>query len=314
VGGGYSGGGGGELNESESAGAGPGGGGGSFDAGSHTLLVAGENGGNGSVFIAQVDTPTIGGTVANQTATGTTPIDPFSGVVISDPNLGTLPETVTVTPSSTTNGTLSDPNAATDGSSISSGVYTVTGTAAQVQADLRALVFTPAATTVDDTTTTFSVNVTNVAGKAATDNTTSVTDHLPVITSAPTTISYTGVSTAFSVSTAGDYYIVAYGAEGGQSDVLVGGRGAEIGGEFSLTANEVLTIAVGGAGGRSFNGGAGGGGGTFVVDASNNALVIAGGGGGDSGTLARPGPPARRRLEAAAQAAQTAREAGLPQG
>jgi hypothetical protein len=141
--------------------------------------VAGENGGNGSVFIALVDTPTISGTVANQSTIATTPIDPFTGIVISDPNLGTLPETVTVTPSTTTNGTLSDPNAATDGSSISGGVYTVKGTAAQVQADLRALVFIPGLTTTAQTTT-FTVGVTNVAGNlagtAVTDNNTSVTD------------------------------------------------------------------------------------------------------------------------------------------
>jgi hypothetical protein len=125
--------------------------------------VAGESSGNGSVFIAQVDTPTIAGT-APGTTVGTTPIDPFidpitgTGIGISDPNLGTLPETVTVTPSSTTNGTLSDPNAATDGSSINNGVYTVTGTATQVQADLRALVFTPALITTPQTTT-FTVGV-----------------------------------------------------------------------------------------------------------------------------------------------------------
>jgi hypothetical protein len=144
--------------------------------------VAGENGGNGSVLIAPVDSPTIAGTVAGQTTTVTTPIDPFTGIVISDPNLGSLPETVTVTPSTTANGALSDPNAATDHSSISGGVYTVSGTATQVQADLRALVFTPAANTIGDTTT-FSVEVTNVAGQAVTDNETSVTDQSPAVAS-----------------------------------------------------------------------------------------------------------------------------------
>jgi outer membrane autotransporter protein len=58
--------------------------------------------------------------------------------------------------------------AATDHSSISSGVYTISGTAVQMQADLRALAFTPALNTTGQTTTTFSVKVTNVAGLAAT--------------------------------------------------------------------------------------------------------------------------------------------------
>ena len=42
-----------------------------------------------------------------------------------------------------------------------------------------------------------------------------------------------------------------------------GGDGAEIGGEFSLSADEVLTIAVSGVGGST--GGNTGGGGTFVI-------------------------------------------------
>ena len=59
--------------------------------------------------------------------------------------------------------------------------------------------------------------------------------------------------------TTGTYHILAFGAQGG--DVIVqfpsppsppqislGGRGAEIGGDFILTAGETLQIAVGGAG------------------------------------------------------------------
>jgi hypothetical protein len=54
----------------------------------------------------------------------------------------------------------------------------------------------------------------------------------------------------------------------------VGGLGAEIGGDFSLTQGEILQIAVGGAG-RSAGGGEGGGG-SFVVGPNNTPLVIAG--------------------------------------
>ncbi len=170
-GGGYSGGGGGSGAE------GGGGGGGSFLAAGFldTMVTAGANSGNGSVLIAPIDTPTIAGTVANQLLSSTATIDPFASIVISDPNLGTLPETVTVTPSATANGALSDQNAATDHSSISNGVYTVIGTAAQVQADLQTLVFTPATNQPGQPVTTgFTVSVTNIAAQTVTDSTTSV--------------------------------------------------------------------------------------------------------------------------------------------
>jgi hypothetical protein len=47
-----------------------------------------------------------------------------------------------------------------------------------------------------------------------------------------------------------------------------GGRGAEVGGNFSLNTAEVLQIAVGGAGGVGSNGG----GGTFVLGPGNAPL------------------------------------------
>ena len=102
---------------------------------------------------------------------------PFALVKISDPNVGQT-ETVTVTPSQTANGTLFDPNAANNGSTITNGVYKVTGTATQVTADLDALIFhpTPYQVAPDNTVTTgFTIAVTNSpAGLSATDNTTSV--------------------------------------------------------------------------------------------------------------------------------------------
>jgi hypothetical protein len=61
--------------------------------------------------------------------------------------------------------------------------------------------------------------------------------------------------------------ILAFGAQGGNGGRGgVGGLGAEIGGDFSLTAGEVLQIAVGGTGGSdSYESHDGGGGGSFVV-------------------------------------------------
>jgi hypothetical protein len=92
---------------------------------------------------------------------------------------------------------------------------------------------------------------------------------------------YTGSLVKFTVPFDGTYQIVAFGAQGGnvslQGVVGPGGLGAQISGNFSLTAGEVLQIAVGGAGS---GGNAAGGGGSFVVGPGDTPLVVAGGGGG----------------------------------
>ena len=88
--------------------------------------------------------------------------------------------------------------------------------------------------------------------------------------------------------TTDSYQILAFGAQGGnsgtfinpfgQSSVGAGGLGAEIGGDFSLTAGEILQVAVGGAGAGGNvptignPGGGGGGGGSFVVGPVGSAL------------------------------------------
>jgi hypothetical protein len=109
---------------------------------------------------------------------------------------------------------------------------------------------------------------------------------------------YTGSLADFTVPTTDSYQILAFGAQGGIATfdgfVGVGGQGAEIGGNFSLTAGEVLQIAVGGAGS-----GSGGGGGTFVVGPvgpDNAPLVIAGGGGGGGVIFLGPGLPGQGGL------------------
>jgi len=56
---------------------------------------------------------------------------------------------------------------------------------------------------------------------------------------------YTGSLVNFTVPINGIYQIIAFGAQGGGS---VGGKAAEIGGNFNLTAEKILRIAVGGAG------------------------------------------------------------------
>lgn len=61
---------------------------------------------------------------------------------------------------------------------------------------------------------------------------------------------YTAKLVTYTVPANGLYRITAYGAQGGNATVgnVVGGLGAEIGGDFALTAGKTLEIAVGGAG------------------------------------------------------------------
>jgi hypothetical protein len=91
------------------------------------------------------------------------------------------------------------------------------------------------------------------------------------------------------VPTTDTYQILASGAQGGNltSGGTGGGLGAEIGGDFSLAAGEILQIAVGGLGMPGAE--ADGGGGSFVVGPGNTPLVIAGGGSGQI-TFMQPSP------------------------
>ncbi|MBD3636183.1 MAG: T9SS type A sorting domain-containing protein [Crocinitomicaceae bacterium] len=80
----------------------------------------------------------------------------------------------------------------------------------------------------------------------------------------------------------GVYQIQAVGASGGNSNwsgTVFGGSGADLQGEFNLTAGQVLLIAVGQQGETDAIGG--GGGGTYVVTGTT-PLIVAGGGGGAS--------------------------------
>jgi hypothetical protein len=90
-------------------------------------------------------------------------------------------------------------------------------------------------------------------------------------------------STTFTAPEAGVYDILAFGAQGGNSGGD-GGLGAEVGGDFKLTAGEVLSIVVGvdGNGPQEFGFTGNGGGGTLVLTSTGTALLVAGGGGGAS--------------------------------
>ena len=91
----------------------------------------------------------------------------------------------------------------------------------------------------------------------------------------------------WTVPTTGTYRIEAYGAQGGPASDggKVGGKGARIRGDFTLTKGDVIKIVVGQMGETtSDDEGSGGGGGSFVVktpyNSNSSILVIAGGGGG----------------------------------
>ncbi len=93
-------------------------------------------------------------------------------------------------------------------------------------------------------------------------------------------ISINGIQT-WTVPATGPYKITVNGAQGGGN----GGLGAQIEGDFILTAGQVLKIVIGqqgvcGSGGTASNNGGGGGGGSFVVLGTNSLLIAAGGGGG----------------------------------
>ena len=93
----------------------------------------------------------------------------------------------------------------------------------------------------------------------------------------------------WTVPSSGTYTIEVWGANGGDghasnSTVPIGGRGARMKGDFTLTEEEILKILVGQMGtqtnSNTWNYGGGGGGGTFVAKSDNTALIVAGGGGG----------------------------------
>ena len=86
----------------------------------------------------------------------------------------------------------------------------------------------------------------------------------------------------WTVPTTGTYSIEAWGASGGTN----GGLGAKIIGSFSLSANDLLKLAVGqkGTTHSSNSDSSSGGGGSFVVKGGNALLVAGGGGGGTRST------------------------------
>lgn len=98
---------------------------------------------------------------------------------------------------------------------------------------------------------------------------------------------FTGSLQSYIVPVTGQYDLMAYGAGGGNGNFGAnrGGRGAEIGGRFTLTAGTVLTVLVGEQGTSAelsfgYSGGGGGGASAVYITGAASPLVMAGGGGG----------------------------------
>jgi hypothetical protein len=96
------------------------------------------------------------------------------------------------------------------------------------------------------------------------------------------TLNFTGNAQQYTVSATGVYSITLAGAEGADASGYLGGLGALVGGDYSLTVGTVLDVYVAGAGVAGTNTGSGAGG-TFIVFDSTKSLLAAAGGGGGAG-------------------------------
>ncbi len=102
-------------------------------------------------------------------------------------------------------------------------------------------------------------------------------------------VAVSGGIQSWTVPASGLYRVTAVGAQGTAAEAsVVGGLGASLQAEFTLSAGAVLQLAVGQVGVEDGCNG-GGGGGSFVVDASDEPLLVAGGGGGTRASVLQNG-------------------------
>jgi hypothetical protein len=139
-----------------------------------TATASSSNAATTVAAVAATDAPVIAIGKAAQTGTDAAPTTPFATVGISDVDFGQT-ETVTITLSATTNGTLS--NLGGGSYNAATGVYTVTGSDAAVTTAVQGLVFTPVAHEVApgaSVTTGFTIKAVDTAGASTTNTTLSL--------------------------------------------------------------------------------------------------------------------------------------------
>jgi hypothetical protein len=206
---------------------------------------------------------------------------PFTSVAIKDPNAAQT-ETATVTLSAAANGTLSDPNSATDGSKISNGVLTVSGSAAAVATDLDGLVFTPKANQVAAgaaVTTTVTAAIKDSAGETASATSAVTATQVAAATTAPDPIvldlaeDYANGNAEFTVEVngiqvGGDYQAHALNSSGDAGTVTLTG-------DWGSGVNDVEVSFINHAYGRNL----------YIKSISDDGVTYA----GTSGTLLQNG-------------------------
>jgi endoglucanase len=187
-----------------------------------------------SVITATAVAVPIAVTLATQklAITASASAEPFASVAILDANAGQT-ETATVTSSAAANGTLIDPNAATDGSKVTNGVFTVSGSAASVAASLKALVFMPNANGIaagSAAVTTLTATVKDTAGETASAASAITATAPPIVDTIVLNMSedYADGGAEFTVSVngqqvGGDYQAVALHASGDAGTVSLTG-------------------------------------------------------------------------------------------
>jgi endoglucanase len=200
--------------------------------------------------------------------TNTASAEPFTGMTITDANAGQI-ETATVTSSVAANGKLSDPDAATDGSTVANGVLTVSGAPASVAAALDGLVFTPsvnAGTPGVPVATTVTATVKDSAGETASAASTITATAPPIIDTIVLNMSedHADGDAAFTVSVngqqvGGDYQAHALHASGDAGIVSLTG-------EWGSGVNDVEVSFINHAYGRNL----------YVNSISENGVTDAG--------------------------------------
>ena len=199
---------------------------------------------------------TVTPTTSSIATTDATSVSPFKGLLITDPNAGQT-ETATVSLSSTQNGTLTDPNAVTDGSTTTNGVWTLSGSAAQVTAALNSFVFTSKAHEVapgSSVTTTLTATVTDSAGQSSSAS--SIVTATAVDSPITVTPATRGIATTDAASVSPFKGLVVTDPNAGQTETatvsLTGARGSPLNGTLtdpnaatdgSTTTNGVWTLS-----------------------------------------------------------------------